>query len=47
MVVSCHQNVEQNHSSLVVNKFIENVAKFKYMETIDIKITLTKKVGAV
>jgi len=31
IIVSCHQNVEQNHSLLIANKFFENVANFKYL----------------
>jgi hypothetical protein len=33
MVVSRHQNVEQNHSILIGHKSFENVAKFKYLGT--------------
>jgi hypothetical protein len=33
MVVSHHQNIGQNHSSLTANKFFETVAKFKYLGT--------------
>jgi len=29
MIVSRHQNVEQNYNLLIVNKPSENVAKFK------------------
>jgi hypothetical protein len=29
MVVSRHQNVEQNHTLLIASKSIENVEKFK------------------
>jgi hypothetical protein len=33
MVVSCHQNVGQNHSLLIDNKSFEYVAKFMCLET--------------
>jgi len=33
MVVSCHQNVGKNHSSLIANKSFENVTEFKYLGT--------------
>jgi len=33
MVVSHHQNVGQNHTLLIANKFFENVAEFKYLGT--------------
>jgi len=33
MVVFRHQNVGQNHSILIANKFFENVAKFKHFGT--------------
>jgi hypothetical protein len=33
MVVSCHQNVEQNSSLLSANKSSENVAKLKWFGT--------------
>jgi hypothetical protein len=33
VVVSCHQNVGQNHSLLADNKSFENVVKFKYLKT--------------
>jgi hypothetical protein len=33
MVVSCHDNVGQNHNLLTGNKLSENVAKFKYLRT--------------
>jgi hypothetical protein len=31
MVVSCHQNIQQNYSVLIANKSFENVAKFRYL----------------
>jgi len=33
MVVSHHHNEGQNHNSLIANKSLENVAKFKNMGT--------------
>jgi hypothetical protein len=33
MVASWHQNAEQNHISLIANKILENMAKFKYLGT--------------
>jgi hypothetical protein len=33
VVMSCHQNVGQNHNSLTGNKSFENVTKFKYLGT--------------
>jgi len=33
MVVSYHQHVGQNHNLLIVNKFFENMVKFKYPGT--------------
>jgi len=32
-VVSCHQNVGQNHNFLTANKSFENVVKFKHLGT--------------
>jgi hypothetical protein len=33
MVVSYHQNVQQNHTLLITNKSSENVAEFNYLGT--------------
>jgi hypothetical protein len=33
MVVSYHQNIGQNHTSVITNKSFENVAEFKYLGT--------------
>jgi len=33
MVLSCHQNVGENHSLLTANKSFENVAKFEHFGT--------------
>jgi hypothetical protein len=32
-VMTCHQNVGQNHSLLVANKCFQNVGRFKYFGT--------------
>jgi hypothetical protein len=40
MVVSCHQNVGQNHNLLIANKAFENVAKREHLQ---IKTVFTKK----
>jgi transposase-like protein len=34
LVVSFHQNAQQNHNLLVANKSIENVSMFRYLGTI-------------
>jgi hypothetical protein len=31
--MSLHQNIGQNHNSLIADKFFANVAKFKYLGT--------------
>jgi len=31
MVVSCHQNVVQNHNLLIANKCYDHVRKLKYL----------------
>jgi hypothetical protein len=33
MVVSCHQNVGQNHSLLIAKISLENMVMFKYLGT--------------
>jgi hypothetical protein len=33
MLLSCHQNVVQNHNLQTANIFSENVAQFKYLGT--------------
>jgi hypothetical protein len=33
MIVSHHQNVGKNHSLLIIDKSLENVAQFKYVGT--------------
>jgi hypothetical protein len=33
MVVSCHQNIGQNHRLLLTNKSFENISEFKYLGT--------------
>jgi hypothetical protein len=33
MIISCHQTVGQNYYIKVDDKYIENVAKFKYLRT--------------
>jgi hypothetical protein len=44
MVMSHHQNEEQNYDLLRANEFLENVAKFKYLGTIVTdKIVFMKK----
>jgi hypothetical protein len=33
MLLSRHQNAEQNHNIKIVNRYFENVAQLKYLET--------------
>jgi hypothetical protein len=40
--MSRHQNAGQDHSVMVVNKFFENIAKFKYLATM-VKIKITSR----
>jgi hypothetical protein len=45
VIVSRHQNVGQSHN--IVNKYFENVAKFKYLgTTVTNQVSFTKKLRA-
>jgi hypothetical protein len=33
MLLSCHQNAQENHDILIANRSFENVAQFKYLGT--------------
>jgi hypothetical protein len=46
MVVSCQENVGNNHSRLIANKSFENMAKFKKVGKAEIEFALTKKLRA-
>jgi hypothetical protein len=46
MVMSCHQNAGQNHTSLIANKSFENIAKFKCLGIAVTKTVFMKKLRA-
>jgi hypothetical protein len=41
MLLSHHQNAEQNHDIKIVNRSFEEVAQFKYLET-TVKVKLSQ-----
>jgi len=43
MIMSYHQNSEQNQNIRVANELFENVAKFKYLGMTQIRMTFMMK----